>query len=300
MKKTLLFLAAVAFSFSSAIAQDLIIDREADGTSLQASGDPVSNVDEHFAMADYFELDATTEIDRFIFPGLSTSNTLDADVTGVNLFIFVNDDGVPMGTPTIDGGALIEHINVDPSKIIMLPEQQFDNGNWQYTILIEADALDDDGITLVEGEYWLSMSFDVADGDDMFYWASNASASVAHGTVASMGDSGWLPAANFYTNLPAVNAMAWQMYGEQTLGVEDFTTADLTLYPNPASDQFNISSGNELIQTVIVRDILGKTIETIQVNGLNQNVNISNLPKGLYLVEVELETGRAVQKLIKN
>lgn len=86
---------------------------------------------------------------------------------------------------------------------------------------------------------------------------------------------------------------------EGFLGVEDFADADLTLYPNPASDQFNITSGNEVIQSVIVRDILGKTIETIEVNGLNQDVNVSNLPKGLYLVEVELETGRAVQKLIK-
>lgn len=116
----------------------------------------------------------------------------------------------------------------------------------------------------------------------------------------------WTPSSILFadanTGVPAALADGvFKIFGEcGILGVQDFVNADLTLFPNPASDQFTISSGNETIQTVIVRDILGKTIQTIQVNGLNQNVNVSNLPKGLYLVEVELETGRAVQKLIKN
>lgn len=81
---------------------------------------------------------------------------------------------------------------------------------------------------------------------------------------------------------------------------DEVLEADLILYPNPTSDQFNITSGNEAIKSIVIRDMLGRTIQSIKVNGLNQNMNVANLPRGVYLIEVELETGKAVKKLIKN
>lgn len=85
------------------------------------------------------------------------------------------------------------------------------------------------------------------------------------------------------------------------LNTEDFTEVDLdlALYPNPVSDQLTISSGSEVIQKLSIIDMLGRTIQTIKVNSFNQNVNVSTLPSGMYLMEVELETGRAIRKFIK-
>ena len=84
------------------------------------------------------------------------------------------------------------------------------------------------------------------------------------------------------------------------LGIQDeVAETDLILYPNPTSDQFSITSGNESIKSVVIRNMLGRTIQSIKVNSLNHNMNVSNLPRGVYLIEVELETGKAVKKLIK-
>lgn len=105
--------------------------------------------------------------------------------------------------------------------------------------------------------------------------------------VSSIG----FPDMNIVMNLNGIGAM---------LGVQDeVAEADLTLYPNPTSDQFNITSANEIIKSISVIDMTGRTIQTIKANSLSQNVNVSNLPRGIYLIQVDLETGKAVKKLIK-
>lgn len=84
------------------------------------------------------------------------------------------------------------------------------------------------------------------------------------------------------------------------LGVQDeVATTDLILYPNPTADQFNITSRNEIIKSIAVVDMTGRVIQTTKANSLSQNVNVANLPRGVYLIQVEQETGTAVKKLIK-
>lgn len=105
--------------------------------------------------------------------------------------------------------------------------------------------------------------------------------------VADMG----FPDMNLVMNLKGIGAM---------LGIqEEVVEENLTLYPNPTSDQFNIASANALIKSIAVMDMTGRTIQTIKANSLSQNVNVSNLPRGIYLIQVDLETGKAVKKLIK-
>lgn len=81
---------------------------------------------------------------------------------------------------------------------------------------------------------------------------------------------------------------------------DEVAEADLILYPNPTSDQFNITSGNKVIKSIVINDMLGRSIQSINVNDLNKNINVSNLPRGVYIIEIELEAEKIIKKLIKN
>lgn len=69
-------------------------------------------------------------------------------------------------------------------------------------------------------------------------------------------------------------------------------TGDMKLYPNPASETFNVYSENG-IKTIIVNDISGKTIfhQLISSPVYTNPVNSSGWNKGLYLVEVVDQLG---------
>jgi hypothetical protein len=73
----------------------------------------------------------------------------------------------------------------------------------------------------------------------------------------------------------------------------------VSVYPNPVSNAFTIQlSDNKLLHTQAkLVDATGKTVKLITINTLMQTEEISNLPKGLYMLQ--LADGKVV-KLIKN
>lgn len=287
MKKTLLFLAAVAFSFSSAIAQEAVVytsnsslEIVSGSVACGTTGGPTSE-NHYYKKFDLADLGVTTEIplDHFQFGvesvvGGEVHLIIELWKTSVNTF------PATWGGPDYENIATVAKTVTDADNLSLV------------TVDITGDVMVNQNDIIIAHVYNMDLEA------ENFYIGSNPSADSQPSYLMAEGCGIDTPTPVAGIGFPDMNIVMALVSG--SLSVEDFASADLTLYPNPASDQFNISSGNELIQTVIVRDMLGKTIETIQVNGLNQNVNVSNLPKGLYLVEVELETGRAVQKLIKN
>ncbi|PLX01210.1 MAG: hypothetical protein C0594_13825 [Marinilabiliales bacterium] len=62
---------------------------------------------------------------------------------------------------------------------------------------------------------------------------------------------------------------------------------NLVLYPNPASDQINVSAGNEDIELLSVYDLYGKLCLTAKNETL---LDVSVLPAGVYVVQVVTES----------
>lgn len=81
------------------------------------------------------------------------------------------------------------------------------------------------------------------------------------------------------------------------VGFDDNALSQISLFPNPASDKVNIQlpAGVE-IESVIVYDILGKGTATKVVD--NQ-INISQLAEGVYLVNIETSLGTVTKQIIK-
>ena len=84
---------------------------------------------------------------------------------------------------------------------------------------------------------------------------------------------------------------------EGTLGVDDFNTLDMSLYPNPVDGNYvTIQTPINGVKEVEVFDILGKRV--LNTNLISNSLDISELNSGVYMVKVTVENQSKVSKLI--
>jgi len=72
-------------------------------------------------------------------------------------------------------------------------------------------------------------------------------------------------------------------------------------YPNPMGNQLNIEITDERVKRIALYDVLGAKIyeSAVSTYSTNYQVNTSNLPSGVYLLQVATATGNTTYKLIK-
>lgn len=79
------------------------------------------------------------------------------------------------------------------------------------------------------------------------------------------------------------------------LGTGEFTKVSLAVYPNPVADVLNIRTEDEVLN-ITIYDISGKSISA-QSN--NNQINVSDFVKGMYLINIVTDKASYVQKFIK-
>ena len=83
------------------------------------------------------------------------------------------------------------------------------------------------------------------------------------------------------------------------LNIDDFVSNELKVYPNPVKNMLNVVSNNSTVESIMVYDLLGKTILSKTVNGTSTMVDVSGLSNGIYLVKVIGAQGEKVFKIVK-
>ncbi len=76
-------------------------------------------------------------------------------------------------------------------------------------------------------------------------------------------------------------------------------TPIFAVYPNPTSDYINILLDEAANGVIRIKDTQGKTVKEIQINHQTSRIYLSNLSKGLYVVEVETQKGTSIKKFMK-
>ena len=89
---------------------------------------------------------------------------------------------------------------------------------------------------------------------------------------------------------------------EGTLSLEDHNQVSFNVYPNPSNNGiFNINLTSKLSKntSIIVRDILGKTIynKNIKVNGqTKETISLTDFSKGIYFLSINNKTTKLIVK----
>jgi hypothetical protein len=86
------------------------------------------------------------------------------------------------------------------------------------------------------------------------------------------------------------------------LGNRDLSeSASFSIYPNPANDVLHIASDTEL-NSARVYDVAGKLVKEVYISGaLSKALDIADLNKGMYILEIETVQGETnSSKILKN
>ena len=89
---------------------------------------------------------------------------------------------------------------------------------------------------------------------------------------------------------------------ENSLGVDDITTQEFNLYPNPTERFIMINNpNNEVITSVEVYDLNGKVVKRrIPSTSINDiEIDTSSLQTGMYLMKINTEAGQTVKTFLK-
>ena len=105
-------------------------------------------------------------------------------------------------------------------------------------------------------------------------------------------------------NIPLLN-----ITNQTAIQIEDFATIllstnnniltdNISIYPNPVNDILNIKSKDNQKISFVITDINGR--EIISKTSNDNNINVSNLKKGIYFVKITNDNSSITKKIIKN
>ncbi len=102
--------------------------------------------------------------------------------------------------------------------------------------------------------------------------------------------------------LPAVQNMLnffkqYQQIGSLT-SIQNTDITEVNIYPNPAKDQIHISGLENDKVNIIITDLSGKRLVNSKIN-INNKIDISNLPPGVYFMIVNVPEKRIIRKFVK-
>ena len=189
------------------------------------------------------------------------------------------------------------------SAINVLVEHVLDaNLDWS---TLEVEDLSHDGVVRIENGNEIEFIF-----DDINLPDSTSDEPNSHGFITFkikpknsliIGDI-ILGVADIYFdfNPPIItNTVSTEVVGNP-LSVDHIHKLDFALFPNPSSSEITIR-GNNSIKQIRIFDVNGRLLTSIKENNVIQtNIDIADLTKGIYLLEITSENGKEIQKFIKN
>ncbi len=89
--------------------------------------------------------------------------------------------------------------------------------------------------------------------------------------------------------------------GNCTVGMHDETKLELSLSPNPATNEFTIKNAGLRMNAILIYNVLGEEVLKLErIANSEKVIDVSEWKAGLYFVEVETEKGIVRRKVIKS
>lgn len=85
-----------------------------------------------------------------------------------------------------------------------------------------------------------------------------------------------------------------------TTGLDEIAGINASVYPNPNNGMFNLQLDNPELLDVRVIDVSGKLHQSLRLQGFSlYQLDLTDLPAGVYILELETGTGMTFKRLIK-
>lgn len=78
----------------------------------------------------------------------------------------------------------------------------------------------------------------------------------------------------------------------------DVDLNSIEIYPNPTSEIINVKLNQQLVSKAMIYDLLGNKMIEKEIKAETQ-INISQLPSGIYFLEIDNASGRSIKKFIR-
>ena len=125
-------------------------------------------------------------------------------------------------------------------------------------------------------------------------------------------DGNWVFVSPFDTNITKVDEVNFEFDNFETgfivdnilienlseMSVSDTIKSTIEIYPNPFSDYIKVNSSQN-IKSIKIYDNSGKLVKNSNHSGKSVEVNVSELPKGIYFISLETNLGTETKKMIK-
>lgn len=164
----------------------------------------------------------------------------------------------------------------DVVKLVISP----DLGETWFTI----DTWDADNTIPNDGGSFYYMYENESDGFDIYETTFLVAFWVSSGSVSDVGVDLFLD--NIYAEPPYIGA------------INDLNNKDFKYYPNPSTNSINISA-KEKITKVVLYNQLGQELLQSSVNTLQSQLDISELPKGVFFMKVQIGDTNGIVSLVK-
>lgn len=117
------------------------------------------------------------------------------------------------------------------------------------------------------------------------------------GTNAMTSTSSWVSLKVWDKANPLSNTTITYIVNRVATGISTVTKIDdnILVYPNPASDYLNIRfDQNNGVKNIAVYNLIGRAVSVHKVTGNSAQLNVSNIPSGIYFVKLLDAQGRVI------
>ncbi|AGC78021.1 putative secreted protein (Por secretion system target) [Nonlabens dokdonensis] len=83
------------------------------------------------------------------------------------------------------------------------------------------------------------------------------------------------------------------------LSIPTMDTTVIKVYPNPTQQVWNVTSSNQVLNSIEVFDVLGKQVLSLRPNANDTIIDATALTNGLYIAKITTDTGSKSLKLLK-
>lgn len=101
-------------------------------------------------------------------------------------------------------------------------------------------------------------------------------------------DDGWY-ALGFGTDLTPATAL--HVFDAALLGIESIEKWNVSIFPNPATDELSINLGEHGVGDAVITDLLGREVISTRLHTIVSTLDISTLTNGQYLLNVTTDQG---------